>query len=235
MHMTEAEWMACCEPQPMLKFLRGWMSERKLRLFACACCRQLWHRLREEPDRKVVEVVERFCDRKASGAELAAAREAALQSAMWGSGDNCPGPLWLAGWFGTEEMGAWANAPDPNAPAVLAWASTLERAEDIPGLLLPWATALGLEPAIQAALFRDVMHAPYRVVSVRAQWKIWNKGCVVNLAHSLYEERAFERLPILGDALEDAGCIDPDMLLHLRGTGPHVPGCWVLDALLGNA
>ena len=51
----------------------------------------------------------------------------------------------------------------------------------------------------------------------------------------IYQERAFERLPILADALEEAGCDDPDILSHLRGPGPHVRGCWALDLVLGKA
>jgi pSer/pThr/pTyr-binding forkhead associated (FHA) protein len=55
---------------------------------------------------------------------------------------------------------------------------------------------------------------------------------VLLLARSLSEERRFEDLPVLGDALEEAGCTDADILSHCRGQGPHVCGCWVLDAIL---
>ena len=59
--------------------------------------------------------------------------------------------------------------------------------------------------------------------------KLWNGRTVPRLARALYEERAFDRLPILADALEDAGCHHADLLAHCRGPGPHVRGCWVLD------
>src|SRR5438270_262087 len=59
-------------------------------------------------------------------------------------------------------------------------------------------------------------------------------GTVVNLARGTYDGHAFERTPVLADALEDAGCTDPDLLGHLRGPGPHARGCWVVDALLGG-
>ena len=55
------------------------------------------------------------------------------------------------------------------------------------------------------------------------------------LAEAIYEERAFDRLAVLADALEEAGCTNPDILGHLRGPGPHVRGCWVLDCLLGKS
>jgi hypothetical protein len=54
------------------------------------------------------------------------------------------------------------------------------------------------------------------------------------LAQAIYEDRAFDRLPVLADALEDAGCTNSDLLGHLRGPGPHARGCWVLDLLLGK-
>ena len=60
-------------------------------------------------------------------------------------------------------------------------------------------------------------------------------GTVVQLAQVIHNDRAFDRLPILADALEDAGCTDPDTLAHCRGPGPHVRGCWVVDLLLGKS
>ena len=57
---------------------------------------------------------------------------------------------------------------------------------------------------------------------------------VSTLACGVYDERAFDRLPILADALEEAGCDDPEILKHCRGEGPHVRGCWALDLLLGK-
>ena len=62
----------------------------------------------------------------------------------------------------------------------------------------------------------------------------WLTSTVVALARGIYEERAFDRLPILADALEDAGCDSADLLAHCRGDGPHVRGCWVIDVLLGK-
>src|SRR5262249_14022631 len=74
MAMTEQEWLACSDPQPMLEFMRGRASERKLRLLACAFCRGLWDRLGDS-ERHLVEVAERFIEHQASEEDLAAARE----------------------------------------------------------------------------------------------------------------------------------------------------------------
>jgi hypothetical protein len=70
-----------------------------------------------------------------------------------------------------------------------------------------------------------------RDVSVDPAWLAWSDGVVGKLAAGCGEEGAPDRLPILADALEEAGCDDGELLGHLRGPGPHVKGCWVLNAL----
>jgi hypothetical protein len=62
----------------------------------------------------------------------------------------------------------------------------------------------------------------------------WKDGTIPKLAQGIYDDRAFDRLPILADALEDAGCDNADILAHCRGPGEHVRGCWVVDLLLGK-
>ena len=71
-------------------------------------------------------------------------------------------------------------------------------------------------------------------MAIDPSWLAWNNGIVVKMAQAVYEERAFDRLPVLADALEEAGCADADLLSHLRGPGPHVRGCWAVDLLLGK-
>jgi hypothetical protein len=63
----------------------------------------------------------------------------------------------------------------------------------------------------------------------------WNDRCVGKLAQAIYDEQAFDRLPILADALEEAGCTDADILNHCRSGGEHVRGCWVVDLVLGKS
>ncbi|MBN9521069.1 hypothetical protein J0H58_21550 [bacterium] len=78
---------------------------------------------------------------------------------------------------------------------------------------------------------RDIFGNPFRPVALDPAWRT---EAVVALAAGIYADRAFERLPVLADALEDAGCDHADVLTHCRGAGPHVRGCWVVDLFLGK-
>jgi hypothetical protein len=80
--------------------------------------------------------------------------------------------------------------------------------------------------------FRDTFGPlPFRPVALDPAWRTPN---VVALARTVYADRAFDHLPVLGGALEETGCTDAGILSHLRGPGPHVRGCWVLNLLLGK-
>ncbi len=91
------------------------------------------------------------------------------------------------------------------------------------------------ELAVQAKFARDIFGNPFRPAKIDPDWLAWNRGTVVNLATTIYEDRRWELMPILGDALEDAMCDNADMLEHCRGPGPHVRGCWVVDLILGKS
>jgi hypothetical protein len=82
-----------------------------------------------------------------------------------------------------------------------------------------------------ASLLRCIVGNPFRPVAFDVTWRT---ETVVSLASAIYAERAFDRMPILADALEEAGCDHADILSHCRGPGPHARGCWVVDAVLGN-
>ncbi len=89
--------------------------------------------------------------------------------------------------------------------------------------------------AAQAAIIRDIFD-PFRPQpSIETRWLSWNDGTIPKLAQAIYDDRAFDRLPILADALEEASCTDADILNHCRQPGEHVRGCWVVDLLLGKS
>jgi hypothetical protein len=88
------------------------------------------------------------------------------------------------------------------------------------------------EEAAQAELLRDIFGNPFRPVSLDPAWLTSD---VLALARGIYDERSFDRMPILADALQDAGCDSDDVLSHCRDTSlTHVRGCWAVDALLGK-
>ena len=84
---------------------------------------------------------------------------------------------------------------------------------------------------VQTGLIRDIFGNPFRPVAFSPAWRT---DTVVSLARQMYESHEFGAMPILADALQDAGCDDDDILNHCRGPGPHVRGCWVVDLVLGK-
>jgi hypothetical protein len=84
---------------------------------------------------------------------------------------------------------------------------------------------------VQVELIRCIFSNPFRPVTLNPSLLT---STVVDLAEAIYQERAFDRLPILADALEDAGCTNLDIFGHCRGAGPHFRGCWCVDLVLGK-
>lgn len=213
--MTEAEWLECTDPVLMLAFLRGKASNRKLRLFACACCRDIWNLIQSGAGRRAVEASEEYADGLIRRKNLMEMRERARRE--------------------ESDLAQWAvmAASRPNVAAT--WVAMLATdAKDRTGIHMSYAPTRKPSPE-QCSYLRDIFGIfPFRPVSIAPAWLAWNGGTLLGLARSVYEERAFDRLPILADALEDAGCDNADLLAHLRGPGPHCRGCWVVDLLLGK-
>jgi hypothetical protein len=191
----------------MLAALRGRGSERKLRLFACACLRAAWHALTDERGRRAVEVGERYADGRATEQERAEASAAASAYAEGAARSAVEGLAVATTWAvagGAQDAWFAAHVCAHNARC------------DVRGT-----------GRAQARLLRDIFGDPFgpaRVVPAS-----WRTPTVASLAAAIYTESRFGDLPVLTDALEEAGCADPDILGHLRGLGPHVRGCWVLD------
>jgi hypothetical protein len=93
------------------------------------------------------------------------------------------------------------------------------------------AIPTGAERPVQSDLIRCIFGNPFRPITLAPTWLT---STVVGLASAIYADRAFDRLPILADALEEAGCNEPAVLAHCRSDGPHARGCWVVDLLLGK-
>ena len=227
--MTEAEWLACVHPDRLLRAQRHRGNRRRWALYVCACCRRGWGLLTDPQARQAVELAERAAD---LGWRGRAARQLqvifrAAERRTWEGG---------APWTGDLAALAAYTAVDPfwSAPRVLELLTqALERTyDDVP----PRGRRARRRAHREAwcGLLRDVLGNPDRPAGLDPAWLTWGGGLVAMLARRTYDERDFAALPVLGDALEDAGCADPELLGHLRGPGPHVRGCWALDLLLGK-
>lgn len=206
--MTESRWLACDSPDEMLAFLQRSVSERQLRLFACACCRRIWNLLPDDRCRRAVEVLERWADKGESGPEV--------QDAIAEAEEVERITVGRARAAARAVSTAWSAAEHARSAAA--------RAADVPEE----------ERVHQSSLLRDILGNPYKMVAVDLSWLCWNDACVARIARAVYDEGCFADLPILADALEDAGCTNQEILDHCRGAGPHVRGCWVLELLRKN-
>src|SRR5262249_8153388 len=127
-----------------------------------------------------------------------------------------------------DDAASWTAIAGKHATAARyaarAYANTQDHPLDTPE---EWDALYALEPASEAALRRDLVGNPFRPLPrISASVLAWNDRCVVKLATSIYDERAFDRMPILGDALEDARLKDEEMLKHCRqGGAAHARGC----------
>lgn len=285
--MTEQDWLASDDPMAMLRYLRTGRliqsesvgihigpllccTDRKLRLFACACCRHWQLPTDDTPcpqcngtgrrhigsgfiddcgccdggrinlQMAAVEVAERYADGKATREEL--------DKAAIGNGVCLPIARVLAESFAGANRTFWNKDFIPHAQAAIL--------RDIFGN--PFRpVALMLEEPVDVFAAIDVLGCELRR-NTGADYlpRSILTPTVRELAQGIYDERAFERMPILGDALEDAGCDNEDILAHCRGEercytnlhggevygakvwhplrGLHVRGCWALDLVLGK-
>jgi hypothetical protein len=234
--MTEQEWLGGSDPRAMLDQVRDRLSERKLRWFACGCVRQVWENLVDERSQQAVEVAERYAEGLASLAELAGAEAVAFQVARLA---DLRATVSDPGWAATRAAARVANFDAYSAASGAAFIAALCAA--------PWSfapsgavehhgdpLAKAWARRQQCDLLREIAGNPFRPVLLRPEWLTSNSSAVLRLAEHIYQEGCFDELPVLGDALEEAGCTEPRLLEHCRRAGGHVRGCWVLDLVLGR-
>ena len=227
----------------MIRVAAGRISDRKLDLFNGWCCHALRPYLTDPRSRAAVRYAEQHID---AGCPPTPERESILVAAQ----------------RAVEDLGRWAKSAPTNTECNRRWvyAVTARIALQALGHDLPnrgvYANALLTAQAfgyanhhraaclpgseelrdehldVQAAIFRDVVGNPLQLVHFDARWRTAD---TLGLARGIYEDRAFARLPLLGDALMDAGCDDERLLVHCRAKGPHARGCWAVDLVLGLA
>jgi hypothetical protein len=228
----------------MLEFLRGRAADRKLRLFAVACCRRTFPLLTDESSRAAVDRAEQFADRAASYGELYRAARRASEVPQDPSYPVAPPHSAVhASEHARVAAQLVAAAPDNDLFTLTGHivgysaiaASGLAGDADRGNWHGEMTSRMASENQAQAALVRDVFGPlPFRPVTVQPHALAWNDRLVVRLAQSIYDERRWGGMPILGDALLDAGCDDDEVVAHCRAGVGHVRGCWIVDLCLGR-
>jgi hypothetical protein len=222
--MTEAEWLAESDPYGMLECVRDRATPRQYRLFSVVCCRRVLH-LGDDSSAALVALAERCADGSVSNSMLAG-----IPPPDYGNAQHVQNAARSAAAIDGDCVSHSQEAAI--SAAMAAGAHAYQRRSWDDGLATnDYMEAKLGEEAAQARLLRDIVGNPFRPAAVDPSWCT---STVVALARGIYEERAFDRLPILADALQDAGCDSADVLDHCRGPGPHVRGCWVVDLLLGK-
>jgi hypothetical protein len=220
--MTEAEWVACEDPKALLEHFRDRFSNRKLRLFGCACCLLVWEHLKDEC-RAAVRVAERYADGVADDTERWAARAVADRAVADPATDSAESQAAIS-LTNTGAFDAAYHASFEAAGRGYVFGAPGRNENDEKQFLA--------ERAVQTTLLRDIFGNPFRPVAFALEWRT---DTAVSLARQMYESRDFGAMPILADALQDAGCDGEDILAHCRDPKQvHVRGCWVVDLILGK-
>jgi hypothetical protein len=236
--MNEEEWLTSTNPWGMIDFVGPGASARKLRLFACACCRQVWNPFLPPFVIRVVEAAEAFADGELGAEVLAGVRAYVARAAAVADHEDANNGT---RYFG-DVLGAClsASCQSVNVAELAQDASHTTASAAGDGPLRDGLRVVRVEDrppeffaelAAQADLFRDVFGNPFRPVAVDPAWRT---STVVALARGIYADHAFDRMPILADALQDAGCDDEEILNHCREPREHARGCWVVDLVLGK-
>lgn len=228
--MTEEEWNACADPQRMLELLRTKGSSRKWRLAAVACCRSIWSMLPDEESRAAVELSELYADGLVTGEQMAAVQSRITPRSQRHYFNPHRSRLGDAASEFVRTLARptmRAKTVNRNARWVIlsAW-----RFSDALRSMIANKQALDLTAEKCCRVLRCIFE-PFHPVTLNPAWLT---PTVKQLAEAIYVEKAFDRMPILGDGLEEAGCDNTEILEHFRKPGEHVRGCWVVDLILGK-
>lgn len=214
--MTEHEWLKGTRPRKMISDLKKFQPElagptqRKLRLLSCAISRFMFAEHMEPEINDAIVVAESAADVGDAAKVSTASASAAVR---------------------LLEL-VYCYLKDNTNQVAIMWISSKLRSliEDELHCDRGWRERLE-EGVEQSRLVRDVFCNPFRPVFVDPRWLTKN---VLILARTVYEDSSFDKLPLLADALEEAGCSNADLLAHCRAPGPHVRGCWAVDLMLGK-
>jgi hypothetical protein len=251
--MTPDQWEECYSVKEPLEELagRGRISDRKLRLFGCACIRGVVRLITDSSSRDAIGLAESFADGRTTAEELSTAHDAFAKSfeSAWQSDTS----MREYPYFTTREHALLCDAlglAEEITRHDFDTVSARDLVDCVAGLVMhsavtqnEWGTSAGDAAAERAfeqwrpgpfSLLRDVFGGLLRPVVFDDAWLTKNGRVALKLAQAIYEDRAFDRMPELAAALKDAGCENQEVLGHCTRTEPHVRGCWVVDLLLGK-
>ncbi len=225
--MHDIEWLRSADSVQLLAQLNRSRGDRKLLLLGVACCRRQFALLTSPDSRAAVEWAERFADGEAQRDE----RYERLEWASEGAAFRCETANARDRFedCSEETRGPIAESNTDLAVGAVYFANalmTLDTHEPFDPSLRAHAQFL------VAPIVRDIFGNPFRSVAFSPEWRT---GTALSLARTMYEARDFSAMPILADALQDAGCNNDAILDHCRDTQQvHVRGCWVVDLVLGK-
>jgi len=244
--MTEADWLTGTDVTAFVRFAADHLSPRRQRLLATGFCRVVSHLFNHPELNEKLGVIERYADGVVSAAEVEKARQRCRGIAQASfdeyriAVDSRMGDSRRA--YARQEF-AWAVAYTPVDPLPLSdvaaraafaaqYASTETDAVELPGTLVTYKSPTGELANTMRSVVWEVIGNPFRAVHFKPDWRT---DTAKSLARQMYESREFSAMPILADALQDAGCDNEDVLTHCRDTtAKHIRGCWVLDLVLGK-
>ena len=222
--MTEEEWLSTHDPEAVIDCWRGRWNDRSLRHIMVGLVRRVVLLVDNPPSRKIAEGMDYFADGTISRDEL------------WDKGETCE--MFEA--FGYPWGSHRKPLYDEMIEAIL-WIlypalpdeAICSGRKDISNMLAetPKNSSARKRGVWICDTVRDIFGNPFRPVVADVAWLT---PTVQSIASAIYQDRTFDRLPILADALEDAGCTNADVLRHCRQLGEHVRGCWVVDLVLGK-
>lgn len=250
--MTEAEWLrARTTLEKMAEFLAecGQFGERKQLLLLTALARRVWRLMVTEGSRAGVEYAEDVADDSRGiwpdHLHCRAPEDAVYEvpeglSAYWAA--RVAERVWQVACHGGEDSNSQtvgevsdsilvARRVEKTGKPVTSKSDAFRDLRLTASYGYVWPTPLQRELAAHCDIVREIFGNPFRSPSFFPEWRT---DTAVTLARQMYDSREFSAIPILADALQDAGCDSADILEHCRGAGPHVRGCWVVDLVLGK-
>jgi hypothetical protein len=187
------------------------------------CCRGIWNLLPEKKSREAIEIAEGYADGRFERTVLDGI-EKAINSSL--------GRISLQSEVAEYAITAVASAVSQDRVEEAAEAAAVSAG--LARTHCRWKEGKDEERKWQTGVLRDIIPTPFCPITINPTLLAKNNSGARKIAQSIYDDRAFDRMPILADALEEAGCTDAVILNHCRQPGEHFLGCWIVDSILGK-